>query len=165
MRSLETKQIARNAVLIAMTTMATMLIQVPIPATKGYINLGDGVLLCAALLFGKRTGFLVGGIGSALADLLLGYTWYAPITFVVKGFEGFIAGWLFHDRHAPTWLSSAVGAFVMVGGYFIAESVMYTMPTAALSILPNGFQGLGGVIISLLTYYSLHQFMTSQKTI
>jgi len=39
-------------------------------------------------------GALAGGLGSALADLLLGYPFYAPATLVIKACEGFIVGFL-----------------------------------------------------------------------
>ncbi len=41
----------------------------------------------------------MGGLGSALADILLSYTHYAPITFIVKGIEGYIAGTLLEKKY------------------------------------------------------------------
>ena len=70
----------------------TIIISIPIPATQGFINIGDaGVMICG-LLFGPVIGGLSGGIGSSLADILLGYTIYAPGTLIIKGLEGFLVG-------------------------------------------------------------------------
>lgn len=155
MKKTTTKEITLYGLLIALTTVATMLIQVPIPATKGYVNFGDGILIMAGLLLGKRAGFLAGGVGSALADLLLGYTWFAPITLVVKGFEGFLAGWLFHEKKIPAVVSAAIGGLFMVGGYFAAEVFMYGAPAAAVSLIPNGMQAFAGVVISNVLFFAL----------
>ena len=55
---------------MALTCIATMLIQIPIPL--GYAHLGDSVILITAYLFGPVVGALAGGIGSAMADILTG---------------------------------------------------------------------------------------------
>ncbi len=78
------RQLTLTALLMAMVTVATMLIQVPVPATKGFINVGDTVIFVAALMFGPRTGVIAGGVGSALADLLSGYAHWAPWTLSSK---------------------------------------------------------------------------------
>ena len=66
-------------------------------------------------------GALAGAIGSSLADILLGYSHWAPWTFVIKGLEGLIAGRL---AHKP-FVGAPTGAGIMVFGYFIAGSVFY----------------------------------------
>ena len=65
-----TRRMVLGALLTAMVAVATMAFQVPIPATKGYINLGDTVIFIAALLLGPGYGALAGGVGSAMADLI-----------------------------------------------------------------------------------------------
>lgn len=64
MKSISTKKLTMIAMFMALTTVATMVIQIPIPATKGYLNVGDTVVIASALLMGKMAGGLVGGIGS-----------------------------------------------------------------------------------------------------
>ena len=61
------------ALFAALTCAATMLIHIPMPATNGYINLGDCVVLLSAFFLGPVYGMAAGGIGSMLADLLLGW--------------------------------------------------------------------------------------------
>ena len=82
--------IAITAVLIALSTLLTMFTKIPVPGIRGYFNVGDAVIMLAALLLGRKEGTLVGAIGPALADLLLGYAVFVPITFLVKGIEGFL---------------------------------------------------------------------------
>ena len=43
------------ALFAALTCVATSLISIPIPATNGYINLGDGMVLLSAFLLGPVT--------------------------------------------------------------------------------------------------------------
>jgi len=52
----------------------------------GYNNSGSS--------FGRKSGFLAGAIGSSVADIAMGYQHFAPVTFVVKGFEDLWQDWL-----------------------------------------------------------------------
>ena len=76
----------------ALTCVITMVIAFPIPATNGFINIGDAIVMITGLLFGPLIGGISGGVGSALADIILGYTIYAPATLIIKGIEGFLVG-------------------------------------------------------------------------
>jgi uncharacterized membrane protein len=71
-----------------------MVISVYVPATRGYFNIGEIAVYSTAILFGPVVGAFAGGVGSMLADLLLGYPVYAPATFVIKAVEGAIVGYL-----------------------------------------------------------------------
>src|SRR5699024_1640356 len=92
MKNTKTQTMVKYSMLVGLTIVMTMIIQIPTPATNGYLNLGDMVVFMGALILGRKGGLLVGGIGSSMADLLLGYSHYAPITLMVKGLEGYIAG-------------------------------------------------------------------------
>ena len=78
-----------TAVCMALTCIATMLIQIPIPL--GYAHLGDSVILITAYLFGPVVGALAGGIGSAMADILTGYPVWAVPTLLIKTIMPLIA--------------------------------------------------------------------------
>lgn len=128
----------------------TLLGRIPIPATGGYLNLGDiGVIFCGLFLRGFG-GALAGGIGSALADLVGGFFIFAPITFVAKGLEALLATKL-ADK-SPWFLIFA--ALVMVLIYFIAETFLPGMGlSAAISSLPFNFiQGMLGASGGWLVY-------------
>ena len=98
----------------------TVFVRVPTPATGGYINLGDVAVIFCGLFLGGRTGAIVGGIGSALADLISGAFVFIPITFVAKGLEAFVAGTL--GRKHAAWLALAAAA--MFGTYFLVEALL-----------------------------------------
>lgn len=153
MKKLSTQKLTLIAMFIALTTIATMVIQIPIPATKGYLNIGDTLLICAGLLLGKTVGGIVGGIGSAMADLLSGYAFYAPITLVVKGLEGYLAGALNEKTKLSTIASAIVAGLVMAVGYLLAEGIiLYNFPTALASFVPNILQGIAGAILATILY-------------
>ena len=44
------------AVLAALTCVATMVVQIPMPLTKGYVNLGDVMVLTSVWLIGSPRG-------------------------------------------------------------------------------------------------------------
>ena len=150
------KLLVRYSVLMALTVIMTMIIHIPTIGTEGYLNLGDMVIFLAAITLGKKGGFIVGGFGSVLADILLGYTHYAPITLVVKGLEGFIAGSILETdigRRKPIIATSIAGVF-MAFGYFIPETFMYGKAAVA-SIPGNIMQGLLGAVTSVVLYTAL----------
>lgn len=139
MAILKTRQVAAIGIMGALATIATMMFTFPIPATSGYFNLGDSIVIITSLTFGPLVGALAGGLGSGLADLLGGWYNWVIFTAVIKGAEGYIAGYIAGDHDTRTmkktvtaWL---VGGVVMVGGYFIVQVFMYGF-AAAISELP-----------------------------
>ncbi len=141
----------------ALICVLTMVISIPIPATQGFINIGDaGVMICG-LLFGPIIGGFSGGIGSALADLFLGYVIYAPGTLVIKGLEGFIVGIIANPKkyyrkvNYRDIIAVLIGGLVMVFGYFFYEIIIYGIPAALFEFFLNAIFQLGlGAIIALL---------------
>ncbi|MHA1506793.1 MAG: ECF transporter S component [Candidatus Asgardarchaeia archaeon] len=105
-----------SAYMTALVAIATMIFQVYIPATEGYFNLGEAAVYTVAGLFGPRIGALAGGLGSALADLLTGYAIYAPGTFVIKGTEGFVVGFLINKLRLieKSWKSISIAVSSLV---------------------------------------------------
>ncbi len=159
MKGMNTKDLTRLAVLIALTTVMTMVIHIPTIGTNGYLNLGDMVVFLSAMMLGRKGGFIVGGFGSALADLLLGYTHYIPITFIVKGLEGYIAGVILDTKlgKRKPIIATTIGGLWMALGYYLAEIFMYG-PKAALASVPgNIMQGLFGAVSAVLLFAALRR--------
>ena len=143
------------ALLAALTCVATMIIKVPSPL-KGYLNLGDCVVLVAGWMLSPTYGFLAAGIGSALADIFSGYVTYAAATFVIKGLMALIAFYgfkLLHNKlgNLPSRIISGIVAeAVMVGGYFIFEGFLYGFVPSLINIPANAVQGVAGLIIGTI---------------
>ncbi|MHA1724882.1 MAG: ECF transporter S component [Promethearchaeota archaeon] len=149
--------IAMIGIFAALNCILTMIISIPIPATQGFINIGDAGVMITGMLLGPIIGGLAGGIGSALADLLLGYSIYAPATLVIKGLEGFIVGMISHPRinHSKLKMRDIVGVIcgglVMVFGYFLYEILLFGVPAALYESIFNGIIQLGlGAIIACI---------------
>lgn len=148
-----------GALFAALCCVATMLIHIPMPATNGYINLGDGMVLLGAFLLGPSYGFAAGGLGSMLADILLGYASYAPGTFIIKGVTALIAALVARNTHGKRGsliLGAVMGEMFMVLGYFAYEALVLGYGLAAVaSITGNAIQGAVGAVISLAVYKAL----------
>ena len=149
----KTKKLVMAALFAAIACVATAVLVIPIPSTGGYLNMGDAVVLFGAFALGPVWGAAAGGIGSAMADVLLGYTAYAPGTLVIKGLTALAAGWLFQKMQRlgtvkTAVLSGIVGECIMVLGYFLYESTLLGYGMAAAASIPaNSMQGLVGLVI------------------
>ncbi len=89
-----TLQITYSAIMTVIVFIFTVVFNVYIIQTKGYFNIGETGVYIAAITGGPLVGYIAGGFGSMLSDIVLGYTLYAPGTLVVKGAEGFVVGYL-----------------------------------------------------------------------
>lgn len=153
------KKTVMAALFAAFACIATMSIRIPTPGTGGYIHPGDAVVILAGVILGPGWGLLAAGIGSALADLIGGYFFYVPITFVIKGAVAFAAG-MFYQRIGKTPKSrvaavalGGVGDIILVaGGYFLCESLIYGVAASAASVPANLIQGVSGLVIGMLLY-------------
>ena len=156
---MNSRDIALRASFTALVFIATAIIPpIPIAATGGYFNFGETAIYITALLFGGMTAGFAGGVGSALADLYLGFGSFAPITLVVKGIEGFLVGIIGKRRDIRTRLMAlSIGGIVLMSGYFIAETALFGLP-AALEELPFNFaQFLVGTIVALSVVATLEK--------
>ena len=151
----KTKKLVLAALLAALTCVATMLIKVPSPL-KGYLNLGDCVVLAAGWILSPAYGFLAAGLGSALADIFSGYVIYAPATFVIKGLMALVAYFGFRMLHKKIRnlpariLSGFTAEVLMVLGYFVYASLLLGNGWAAAASIPgNIVQGVFGIIAGL----------------
>lgn len=153
-----TKELCIQGLLTALVTVCTMVFQIPVSATQGYVHLGDSMILLTSVFFGWRYGMVAGGVGSALADLLSGYAHWAPFTLIIKGIMGLLIGLVsdFAKKQekfftARNLLASAIGIIWMVFGYFIGGGILKSsFAVAATSIPENLIQGIAGAIIFLV---------------
>ncbi|MFW9942293.1 MAG: ECF transporter S component [Candidatus Thorarchaeota archaeon] len=147
-----------TAIFTALSFVITFWIQIPIPATGGYINIGDTAVMFTALLFGPIIGGIAGGVGPMLADIFSGaYIIYAPATLVIKGIEGFLIGLIANPKDCEGRVSTAdvfaviLGGFLIPVGYFIYEAFILGLGVVAFAEVPgNCFQFIFAAFLSLL---------------
>ncbi|MDO4174493.1 MAG: ECF transporter S component [Eubacteriales bacterium] len=131
-----------TGVMAALVCIMTMVIQIPIPL--GYAHLGDAFILLTVLFVGKRSGFWAGGIGSALADLLTGYAYWAIPTFIIKSLMALLAGKIAYGKDETctlfsvrTGIACVLSMVWMVAGYTVAGMFLYGSVAAGLSSAPG----------------------------
>lgn len=170
MRASRWSRLVYTALFTALTTVATLVIQVPSPMS-GYVNLGDAMVLLSAWILGPVYGTAAAGIGSMLADLLSGYAYYAPGTLVIKCLMAFVAAQVFlvlqgkvKGKHFAQVVSGLLAESIMVVGYFgYAGLILGNGLSAALSIPGNLVQGGFGIIVSTVVYLALSQVIKMPK--
>lgn len=152
------------AISISLVALGTIAFRISIPATNGYMNLGDSMIFVTAIVLGRKYGLVAGGLGSALADVLGGFPAWAPWTLVIKGAEGYLAGTLCGKTQSDALSAAASGAqsnekpkvariviatFLagawMVAGYFVAGAILYGF-SGAIAELPFNLVQAGGSI-------------------
>jgi uncharacterized membrane protein len=149
-------QVVLSGVMAALVAVATFFVQIPNPATRGYINFGDIMIFVSALTFGPIVGGLAGSIGSAIADIAAGYGYFAPFTFVIKGAEGAIAGFISNRLSVRRDILAVIfSGSEMIIGYFIAEFFPLQLGWAALTEVPGNVSqivvgGIVGISITLI---------------
>jgi uncharacterized membrane protein len=148
----QTRQLVVWSLAITLVAITTMIVRIP-NSVNGYVNFGDSMIFALAMLGGPGLGAIAGGIGSALADILGGYAHYALPTLLIKGAEGFLAGYLVRlARHSlPGKVAGlAVAAVWMAGGYFFTAWLFYGLAPAWASLPGDIFQGALSIPLSLI---------------
>lgn len=163
------KKMVLTALFTALTCVATALIKIEMPATQGYLNIGDCFVLLGAWVLGPIYGAFAGGVGSALADALGGYMHYVPGTFIIKALMAVIAALLLRVLSKKnTYLGQLIGGIAaelwMVLGYFIYACLILGKGTAAaLSIPGNLLQGAVGLVAAIALVVALRESKTLDK--
>lgn len=147
------QQAVLGSLFAALICVATLVVQIPVPATHGYINLGDCFVVLSGILLGPVYGPLASGIGSALTDVITGYAVYAPATFIIKALMAFACA-LITKKH-KTAIFTAIASFAaeifMTAGYCAYEAFILKFGAAAAAEVPmNLIQGAASIIISIL---------------
>lgn len=148
------KKLALHGLFTAIIAMLTLFASIPLPVGSGgaYLNAGDTAIYAAAYVLGPVGGAIVAAVGSALADVLHGAAIYAPVTFVIKGLMGLIAGLIYRKSR---FLAAPLAGVVMPLGYFVFEVFMYGKGTALFGLWTNAIQYAFGIIAGTLLVLAL----------
>ena len=138
-----TRQLCLAGLLTAVVLVMTM-IRLPVPMMQGYPHIGDAAILLCGLVLGPM-GTVPAAIGSALADLIYGYVFYAPFTLVIKGAMGFFAGKFLKNGLSVRNILTVAG--ISVFAYFLTDMVLYGWAAAAGSIVGNIAQAIASIAL------------------
>jgi len=149
------KDIAILGLFIAIVYVATAFILVPGPTEGGLFHMGNVAHFTIAIVFGRKKGAISGAFGMALFDILSPWAAWAPYTFIIRFAIGYAIGAIAHMNGKrgtnlfQNIISLIPATIIMIGGYYIAEGIMYgNWISPAASIPGNATQCLvGGISI------------------
>ncbi|WP_131503596.1 ECF transporter S component [Exiguobacterium sp. s166] len=156
--STRTRQLVITSMSIALVFVATFFINIklPIAANGGLVHMGTAMLFLIAILFGPRTAMIAGAVGMGLFDIMSGWALWAPFSFVGRGLQGFIVGWIAwtYGRQGTkpgiNLLAMIASVPAMLAVYYICEGILYSNWVApALSIPGNITQNVVGILVAI----------------
>lgn len=144
------------ALMAALSCVATFLLPIQIPyGNGGYIHPGDAFVLLSGIILGPVYGGLAAGIGSMLADIIVGAPQYAIATLIIKALAAIIASITYRKiKIRPVLFAGILGGFIVTIGYFLFDALLTgNFLSAALAGIPfNLLQNLFGIILSSLLF-------------
>lgn len=144
-----TRELVFGALGIALVFISTTFLKLP-NSIGGYINLGDGFILLFSGILGPFAAFMVGGVGSAFADIAGGYGSYAIATILIKGLEGLLISMLIHKNQQLRLPAYFLGSLLMISGYYVVDSFLNASWTVGVIGIPgNLIQAIVGILIAL----------------
>ena len=152
----QVKSLTITAFGIALVYVFTWLINIRLPFAPngGLIHLGNVPLFIFAIIFGKKTGAIAGGVGMGLFDLLSGWTAWAPFTFIIVGLMGYAVGKITesekHQKFGWYVVALAVACVIKVVGYYIAEIFLYGNFVAPMASVPGNLVQIGVAAVIVL---------------
>ena len=149
------KSLAITAICLVLVYVFTAVVNIRLPFAPngGLVHLGNVPLFVAAILVGKRTGMIAGGIGMGLFDLLSGWTLWAPFTLVIVGCMGFVVGAITEKRKNMGFIVLALIAAcaIKIVGYYFAEVVIYGNWVVPFTSIPGNLIQIGvAAVITLI---------------
>ncbi len=156
----QVKSLTVTAIGIALVYVFTWLINIRLPFAPegGLIHLGNVPLFIFAIIFGRKTGAIAGGIGMGLFDLLSGWTAWAPFTLVIVGIMGYVIGLITEKKKGFLWYIVALTAAcaIKVAGYYAAEGILYGNWVTPVTSIPGNLLQIGtAAVITLIVIVPL----------
>jgi uncharacterized repeat protein (TIGR04002 family) len=144
-----------TALFAAMVFGLTML-HIPIGA-GGYIHVGDAMIYLSGLLLGPWA-FLAASIGAAFSDLASGFATYAIPSAIIKFLIAipFVALYNKSNKLLTVWtaLCTILSGAITVGGYYVADLVLYR--EGAIADIPaNAIQAVGSAVVFIVLALAL----------
>ncbi len=145
------RKIVTSALFVSLIVVATAFIKIPL-ATFGYVHLGDAFIFLACFVLKPKHSVVVGALGSALADLFLGYFIYIPATLVVKALVALVFSLTVYYKTSflRQVLAVAICSVVIGGGYFVFEACLYGVDASIINIPFNLLQGVVCGVVAML---------------
>lgn len=152
-----------TALMAALILVGAYVIHIPSP-NNGTVHLGDSLVLLSAVVLGKRNAVLASAIGMTLFDVIGGYYYWAPFTFIIKAIMAYVAATIiakdkFNIKRQT--IGFTLASLWMVIGYFVAGAFVEILLSegaltlsqgliiSAAAVMPNVVQGISAIIIAI----------------
>ncbi|MCD7872624.1 MAG: TIGR04002 family protein [Clostridiales bacterium] len=157
-------KICLTGLMAAIIAVFTAFVKMPTGINSGYLHFGDSMIYLAGCLLGPFS-VLSASIGGALADILSGAPVWAIPTAIIKILNVIpfiIATGIYKKKKKKekiiniyTVLMTILSGIITVFGYYIAEGLLYSFPTALTSIPFSIIQALGSGILFIIVGFAL----------
>lgn len=147
MKNKKLLKIVMSAMFASLVTGLTFFPKIPIPG-GGYVHLGDTMIYLAATFLPMPYAMTAAAIGGGLADILSGYTAYAPFTVAVKA----LITIAFSNKNdniltKRNKLAPLSGIVITPAIYFVADTVLYGVGAAIPGVIWNFTQAAASMIV------------------
>ena len=149
MKNKKTKLVVLSALLAAIIALCTRFTSIPVFGGMGYVHIGDAFIFLASAILPTPYAIAASACGGALADLMSGFAAYILPTAIIKAlmalmFAGKKSEKLLSKRN---FLSVIPAIAVLVGGYYVAEIIIYqSFISPLMGMVWNAFQGIFSAI-------------------
>lgn len=167
------KTLALTAMFAALVTAATAFIRIPAPT--GYTHAGDSVIFLAACVLPAPFSFIAAGLGGALADLLSGYAVWAIPTALIKMMNVlpfFLVRIILSKKNKddrilriPNLFALIPTSAITVGGYYVANLLLYDAGAALAEVPFNIMQSIVGAVLFAALGAALDAVKIKQKLV
>ncbi len=150
-----------TAIFTAIILLSTMLIKFSTGMGEGYVHFGDCFIYLTACILPFPYCLIASALGAALADILGGFAVWAIPTAIIKILIAIPFMTVCRKNKSPKILNSKTAlltvfsGIITVLGYFIAECFLYSVASAALSIIGNTVQAIASGILFIITAIAL----------
>jgi uncharacterized repeat protein (TIGR04002 family) len=149
----------------ALIAVFTAFVQMPTGINSGYLHFGDSMIYLTGCIIAGPWGALASAIGGGLADVLAGAPQWAIPTAIIKAVNCLpfiLVSSAYKKKHNKikiinplTIIMTIVSGAWTIGGYLIAEGIMYSFPTAITSVPFSIVQATGSAIIFIIAGLAL----------
>lgn len=116
----------------------------------GFINLSDAMIMVLMTHTEAPYGAITAGLATSLGDIVTGYGYYAPYTFIIKGIMAYLTA-LGHDKHWKNEVVCIILGILNVVGCSLCDYMLFgTVETLLRSLRIYGLQSLISVVIAIL---------------
>ncbi len=158
-----------TAIFTTIIIIATSLIKFSTGMGEGYIHFGDSIVYLTSCILPFPYCIFASAIGGGLADMLSGFALWSIPTAIIKSLNTIpflvICKISKNDKlfNKKTILAAFISGIITILGYFVAESILYSVTSATLSILGNSIQAISSALIFFVIATALDK--TKFKTI